>query len=222
MRHKVLFIPREEVFNTASHGTGALAMLVGSLVLLIRYFPLRPPTLSLGFLIYGLSLISVFLASTFYHGTNPRSRWKTRLQKLDHSAIYLAIAGTYVPFMLLVLHGLERWILLATVWILAVIGIVLEFLNGGRFRILSYGLYLGMGWVGILVAPKLFRAMPRIAFGLLLAGGIAYTLGFVFYATPRIPFHHEIWHLWVVTGAVLHLAALWILEDARNRGALQA
>ncbi len=218
MRNPEKVLPREELFNTASHGAGALVMLVGSLILLVRHFPLRPPTLSLGFLIYGLSLITVFLASSFYHGAPPRSRWKTRLQKLDHSAIYLAIAGTYVPFLLLVLEGLERWLLLATVWILATIGIVLEFLNGERFRILSYALYLGMGWVGILVAPRLFRAMPRWAFALLLAGGLAYTIGFGFYATPRIPWHHEIWHVWVITGAVLHLAALWVLEGATSPG----
>jgi len=207
--------PRQEWFNTASHGAGMLMMLVGSLILLVRHFPLRPPTLSLGFLIYGLSLVTVFLASSLYHGTPPRSRWKLWLEKLDHSAIYLAIGGTYVPFLLLVLEGLERWLLLATVWILAVVGIVLEFLNGERFRLLSYVLYLGMGWVSILVAPRLFRAMPRWAFGLLLAGGIAYTVGFGFYAAPRIPYHHEIWHVWVVTGAVLHLAALWVLEESR-------
>ncbi len=217
MRSPDRALPRGELFNTASHGAGALVMLVGSLVLLVRHFPLRPPTLSLGFLIYGLSLISVFLASTFYHGTPAPSRWKARLRKLDHSAIYLAIAGTYVPFLLLVIEGLERWLLLATVWILAVVGIVLEFLNGERFRTLSYVLYLGMGWVGILVAPRLFRTMPRWAFALLLAGGLAYTIGFGFYAAPRVPFHHEIWHVWVVTGAVLHLAALWVLEETRIR-----
>lgn len=208
---------RWEPFNTTSHGVGAVLMLVGSLVLLIRYFPMRPPTLSLGFLVYGLSLVTVFLASSLYHGVKD-PRWSSWLKKLDHSAIYLAIAGTYVPFLLLVVQGFERWLLMAVVGILATVGVGLEFYHGDRFRWVSYVLYMGMGWLGISLAPRLWKAMPRWAFGLLLAGGIAYTVGFGFYMARSLPYHHEIWHLWVLAGALLHFAALWILEEVHNRG----
>jgi hemolysin III len=160
-----------------------------------------------GAAIFGGTVVLLYLTSTLYHALPP-NRAKRIFQILDHGAIYLLIAGTYTPFTLGVLHGAWGWTLLALIWLLAAAGILLKSVGGIVHPWISTGLYLAMGWLILVAARPLWRAMPAWGLFWLAAGGISYTVGVWFYAANRIRYAHFVWHLFVLAGTACHLIAV--------------
>lgn len=196
-----------ERLNTLTHGTGALLALAGSAALLVTATPGGDAWRIVSVAVYGTMLVALYTASTLYHGASGRA--KVVLRKLDHAAIYLLIAGTYTPFLLGPLRGPWGWSLLGVVWGLAAIGIVQDWWQLDRRRIVSMVLYPLMGWIAVVAVVPLVRALPPAALGWLLAGGLAYTLGIAFYALDRRwPAAHVVWHLFVLAGSVCHFIAI--------------
>ncbi len=194
--------PLEEKLNAVSHAIGALFGIV-ALVLLILFDTHKTAYSLLSVIIYGTSIIALFTASTFYHATKSESR-KHFFRILDHISIYFLIAGTYTPVLLISLLGSKGWPLFYTVWGIAFFGIILKLFFTGKFEVFSTLLYLVMGWLIVFDFNYLSEVMHSNGILLLFAGGMAYTLGIVFYAIHRIPFNHVIWHLFVLAGAICH------------------
>lgn len=199
----------EEIANAISHGVGAVAALI-LLPILIVYAAWNGDLLMVAAnAVFGTTLIMLYLASTMYHA-HPPSRAKEVWQMLDHLAIYLVIAGTYTPFALGPMRGPWGWTLLGIVWGLALFGILTKLTIGFRYRHLSTAAYVGMGWVAVIATPAILTHVPREAQLLLLAGGVIYTLGTIFYSWERLRYNHFIWHLFVIGGTACHIAAvLW-------------
>jgi hemolysin III len=151
--------------------------------------------------IYGTTLIALYLSSTLYHSLRPPAA-KRILRKFDHAAIFLLIAGTYTPFVLVPLRGPWGWSLFGIVWGLALVGIILKFWFTGRFRALSTGIYIGMGWLIVIALKPLYNAMSLPGVLCLIAGGLCYTGGVFFYTRKQMPYHHAIWHLFVLAGSI--------------------
>ncbi|MBA2322434.1 MAG: hemolysin III family protein [Deltaproteobacteria bacterium] len=200
--------PSEELANAVTHGLGATLGAVG-LVLLVVYTSFTgDPWAIVATAIYGASVVVLFGASATYHWVES-SRPKRIFQVIDHAAIFFLIAGTYTPFTLVTLRGPWGWSLFGVVWGIAAIGVVFETVWLGLYPRLSIGLYLAMGWVGLVAAVPFWNALPGAVIAWLAAGGIAYTLGVVFFAWEKLPFHHTYWHLFVLAGAACHFAAVW-------------
>lgn len=206
----------EEIANSITHGLGAVAAIVG-LVLLVAFAVLRGDTWHVvSVSVFGATLVLLYLASTLYHAVT-HEKAKHVFKILDHAAIYLLIAGTYTPFMLVSLRGRLGWTLFGVVWGLAAIGVVTRIALRGRIRWLSLAAYLGMGWLVLLAFGPLVEAVAPGGIRLLIAGGLAYTLGVVFYVWRQLPYHHAIWHLFVLAGSVLHfLAVLFFVIPGRE------
>ncbi len=196
----------EERFNTLSHGFGLLLSLFGT-GWLWQSNSGGTVAQRIACLVFGFSLIVLYLASTLYHSAR-HPRWKRRLRVMDHVAIYLLIAGTYTPFLVAYVHSPWRLVLLGMVWTLALSGMIFEGLFTGRFVRLSTALYVALGWLAVLMLPVLWQHLPTGALVLIVAGGLAYTGGVVFYRWERLPFHHAIWHLFVLAGSAFHYAAV--------------
>jgi hemolysin III len=160
-----------------------------------------------GFSVYGVALVLTYAASTLYHNAR-HPRWRRLFRILDHAAIYLLIAGTYTPVVLAYLAGFWGWMLLGAVWVLAVVGVVFKLFFTGRHERLALALYLGMGWLALVAVRPLLVAAPLPAVLLLVAGGLFYTAGVVFYRWERLPYHHAVWHLFVLGGSVCHFIAV--------------
>jgi len=199
----------EEIANSVSHGFALLASLVALPVLVASALRQHDPWQVVGVSIFGASLIVLYAASTLYHAIRaPRA--KRALRVLDHGAIYLVIAGSYTPFTLGVLRGPWGWSLLVAIWVLAIAGIALKAGLGFRYPRLSTALYLLMGWLVVLAIRPLLALMSTAGLLWLLAGGLCYTFGVVFYAWERLRYSHFVWHLFVFTGSVCHFfAILW-------------
>ncbi len=157
--------------------------------------------------VFGTTLVTLYSASTLYHAART-SRAKARLKVVDHCAIYVLIAGSYTPFMLVGLRGGWGWSLFGVAWGLAVAGIVFKLFFTGRFRLLSTGIYVGMGWLALLAVGPMVRRLSPATLAWLLAGGVAYTAGTPFYHNRRLPYAHAIWHLFVMAGSVCHAIAV--------------
>lgn len=196
-----------EVWNAITHGIAAILSIVGLVSLLLGASSVKQVV---AYSIYGLSLFLLFFCSTMYHSLS-FTRARTVFQKLDHSAIYLLIAGTYTPYLLLAIADLRAYILLGLIWLLAVAGIVFEIVAIGKFPKLSTYLYLGLGWLSLLIIWPLIQAAGWSVFFLLLAGGVTYSVGTLFYRQKHIDWMHVIWHLFVVGGAVFMFASIAIL-----------
>ncbi|WP_030071107.1 PAQR family membrane homeostasis protein TrhA [Halomonas alkaliantarctica] len=200
----------EEWWHSVTHGVGAVLSLVGMVVLLVvaslaaHVDPWKIASLSL----YGTTLVLLYTASTFYHGISHR-RWKRRFQLLDHCAIYLLIAGTYTPFLLVNMRGTTGWVLFIAVWSLALVGIGFLLLWPQRFSVLRVAIYLLMGWMIVLASREMAASLSVTGIALLATGGIIYTLGVIFYAVRAIPYNHAIWHLFVMAGSVCHYIAVY-------------
>ncbi|MHB8911824.1 MAG: PAQR family membrane homeostasis protein TrhA [Lysobacter sp.] len=198
---------REERANVMTHGLGALAALVGSGVLVALVARYGDGWQLTGAIVFGLSLVLLYVASTWYHAiSDPLT--KARLKVFDHCAIYLLIAGTYTPFTLVSLRGTWGWGLFAAIWTLAFAGVVFKLFYTGRFKLLSTAIYIAMGWLVVVAIKPLLGALDGWTFGWLLAGGLCYTLGTVFYHRPSLRYSHAIWHLFVVAGSVCHYIAV--------------
>jgi hemolysin III len=195
----------EELANSLTHGFGLLLSIAGLVGLMLVAGGVRETA---SCLVYGVTLILVYATSTLYHGVH-RPGAKRLLRTLDHVAIFLLIAGTYTPFMLIALRGAWGWSLFTVVWTLAAVGAALE-LSGLRRRGVMIALYVGMGWVGLVALKPLVAALPVPGLWLLFGGGVSYTAGVAFYQWRGLRYHHAIWHLFVLGGSVLqYLAVLW-------------
>lgn len=196
-----------ERFNGYSHLLGTALAAGGAVVLIAVAVAQGNPWKIVSFGVYGAMLLLLYLFSTLYHSL--RGRAKDVCRKLDHYAIYLLIAGTYTPFTLVTLQGAWRWSLFGVIWGMAVLGIVVDSLPCGKRRILPVVIYLAMGWLVLVAREPLLNALPAAGFAWLLAGGIFYTVGIVFYALDRwIKHGHGIWHLFVLAGSACHYFAI--------------
>ncbi len=197
----------EEIAHTITHSIGIL-LSIGGLAVLVAFSALYGSAWHItSCAIYGSTLILLYTASSLYHGI-PYPRAKRILQRLDHAAIFLLIAGTYTPFTLVNLRGGWGWTLFGLVWAIAIVGIVLEFVLKSRYKWLSIGLYLGLGWLVVIAIDPLLSAVETGGLLLLLAGGLSYSLGVIFYVWKRLAYHHAIWHLFVLAGSILHFFAV--------------
>ena len=200
------FLPTEWT-NIATHGVGLALSIAGLAILVVlasRYGSARHVVACS---IYGTTLVVLYLASTAYH-TVQAPRAKRVLQVIDHSAIYLLIAGTYTPFTLVALRGPWGWSLFGVVWSLALLGVLFKLFFTGRLRILSVVLYLAMGWLSLVAIKPLVANLSAAALAWLFGGGAAYTLGVIFFAWKRIPHHHAIWHVFVMIGSICHFISV--------------
>ncbi len=198
---------REEMASSIIHGVGTLLAVAG-LAVLTAFAILRGSAWHVvGCSTFGLTLVLLYTSSTLYHGIS-RPRAKAVFSALDHSAIFLLIAGTYTPFCLVNLRGPWGWSLLGVVWGLAILGIVLRVALRRRPAAAFLGLYLGMGWCVVVAVKPLLAAVSPGGLNLLVSGGLVYTAGVAFYAWPRLPYHHAIWHGFVLVGSVLHYFAV--------------
>lgn len=198
---------KEELANSISHGIG-IALSIIALIILVVYASLQGDVWKIvSFGIYGTSLILLYTASTLYHSFS-EPRLKHYLKIFDHSAIYLLIAGTYTPFMLVMLRESIGWIIFIAVWILAVIGIFFKLFFVGKFQLLSTIIYLAMGWAIVVAFRPMIEYIPEKGLYWILAGGLSYSLGVVFYLWKKVPYHHAIWHLFVLGGSICHFFAV--------------
>lgn len=197
----------EELANTITHGIGLALSLAGFVVLMVLAAMRGSAWHIVSCAIYGATLVCLYAASTLFHGI-PSPRRKRALRIFDHCAIYLLIAGTYTPFLLVNLRGGWGWSLLGIVWGLAMAGILFKFWFVDHFRIFSTAVYLLMGWLAVIAVKPLLVSVPASGLLCLLAGGLLYTLGVVFYAWKSIPYNHLIWHLFVLAGSACHYFAV--------------
>jgi len=197
----------EEVVNFATHGVGAIlsASGLGVMAVLAKIHGDAWHVASAA--VFGVTLIILYTISTLYHNSH-QPKVKALLRQLDRSAIFLLIAGTYTPFTLISLRGPLGWPLFVVVWAMAVIGIVMEFLTSPKWPALSIILYFFMGWIVVVAINPLSSALSFEGLFLLLAGGVFYTFGILFYAWKKLPYHHAIWHLFVLAGSIMHYFAV--------------
>jgi hemolysin III len=198
----------EEIANSVSHGVGVLLAVTALPVLVVGAVRDGTAANIVGASIFGTAMVLMYLTSTLYHAL-PRGRAKKVFRVLDHSAIFLMIAGTYTPFTLGVLFGGWGWTLFGLVWGVAVAGIVLKAVAGVRFRLLSVLLYIAMGWLIVIAVQPLIRNMETAGLVWLLTGGLAYTLGAAIYAAKKVPHNHFVWHLFVLAGSACHFFAVY-------------
>ena len=204
-----VFSVAEEVAHSLTHGVGLL-LGIAALVLMVVFTVQKDSLLLLvACSLYGATLVLLYAASTFYHAL-PVGRGKRVFGTLDHAAIFLLIAGTYTPFALVTLRGRWGWSLFGSIWGLAIAGVVLEAVWRGRARRLQLLLYLVMGWSVVIAARPLLRGLAPGGLLLLAAGGLFYTLGVVFFVWHRLPFHHAVWHLFVLGGSICHFFAVFL------------
>lgn len=193
----------EEIANAVSHGLGTIAATVGVTLLLVKAIPVLATAELIGVAVYGVSLILLFLCSTLYHSIT-HAEAKALFKRLDHCAIYLLIAGTYTPMLMITLHTSSAKIMLWVIWALALAGIVFKIYFIHRFKRMSLITYLLMGWLSMVLIQDLWQELPREGFWLLLAGGLCFTLGAGFYAAKQFRYTHAIWHVLVAAGAACH------------------
>ncbi|HET8898613.1 MAG TPA: hemolysin III family protein [Rhodanobacteraceae bacterium] len=204
----------DEIASSVIHGIGIVLSIAG-LALLVAWTALHGGALAVvAGSVFGTALILLYTASTLYHAI-PLAHIKPLLRTLDHIAIFLLIAGTYTPFTLLALPPAWGWSLFALIWTLAIAGSVLELGLLKRYRGLAVWLYVAMGWVVLVAIVPLKASLEPAGMALLLGGGVAYTVGVPFYLWRKLPFHHAIWHAFVLLGSVLHYLAvlLYVLPD---------
>ena len=205
--HHSQYSASEELANALTHGIAAAASL-GAGAVLITLSALWGDVWQLsGAIVYVATLFVMYLASTVYHSI-PQPKLKARFKVLDHCAIYLLIAGTYTPFMLVGLRGPWGWSLLTVIWSLAAAGIAFKLFFTGRFKLISTLIYIAMGWLIVVAVKPMMNSLSAFTLQWLLAGGLFYTLGTVFYMAKKIPYSHSIWHGFVIAGSACHFVAV--------------
>ncbi len=197
---------REEVASLVTHAAGVVFSIAALATML--FVAWGEPLKVVSAAVFGISLVLLYLSSSLYHFfTSPR--WKARFQALDHACIYLLIAGSYTPVTLVTLRGATGWWLFGIVWAMAVTGVLIKTLGKGKKdHWISTALYLAMGWLIVFAIGPLYCGLPTAGLVWLVAGGLSYTFGIVFYAWHRLPFNHAIWHLFVLGGSVCHVVAV--------------
>lgn len=198
----------EELLHALSHGIGALLGITALIVMLAVSLPLHDGWYIASSTIYGSSLILLYSSSTLYHAVSDVVL-KRRLRQLDHAAIFILIAGTYTPFTLINLRDNWGLTLFAVIWLIALAGVIIELATALKYKKLSLSLYLGMGWLVIVAIEPMLRHVDTPGLLLLLAGGLCYSFGVIFYVWKRLYLHHFIWHLFVLAGSVLHFFAVY-------------
>ena len=199
----------EEIANSVSHGIGLLAALIAVPFLISAALERADPAGIVAASVFAITMVLLYVSSTVFHALPP-NRAKRIFQILDHSAIYLLIAGTYTPFTFGVLRGGWGWTLFGLVWVMAFTGSVFKILGGVRYTMFSTWVYLAMGWLVLIAIEPVWTLVPKWGLFWLFAGGIAYTAGALFFMAERIRYFHFVWHLFVVMGTACHfVAVLW-------------
>lgn len=206
--HLVHYSVEEERLNRITHALGFLASSAGLVMLVIAAAQTGDPYRIVSASIFGCCLSAFYIVSTLYHSVqSPKMRSLFRV--LDHASIYIVIAATYTPFVLVTLRGNGGWTLFAIVWGLAIAGVIYKSVAIHRMHLLATGLYVAMGWMIVLKIDVLTSLLPTGGLVWLIAGGVTYTLGVVFYVIDKIPCNHAIWHLFVIGGSVCHYFAIY-------------
>jgi hemolysin III len=204
----------EEVANSVTHGVALIASIAGGIVLVAASLGRSDPWLIFSSSIYAATLVLLYLSSTLYHAFS-KTRARHVFQILDHSAIFLLIAGTYTPFALVSLRGPWGWTLGGIEWGLAAVGIATKAVVGPRWPILSTAVYILMGWMAVIGVKPLVQHVPPAGVAWLFAGGLAYTFGVIFYAWERLRYSHMVWHVFVMAGSACHyVAVFWYVGRA--------
>lgn len=199
------YCPKQEKINVITHFPGVLLGLIGLIYLLLK--PINS-TYKYSYLIYGISLICIFLASSIYHKLEPGSA-KALFKKIDHAAIYFFMGGCYTPFIIINMHNDYKLIFLFIIWTLVILGVLQKSFSFIKNKFFSVFLYVSFGFLCFAVKGSLLDQIPSISFNLLVLGGVAYVLGVFFYLMDRIPYNHGIWHIFVLIGAGSHYAAVY-------------
>ena len=208
--HKPDYPPGEEIVNSTTHGLGVLLSLSALVILVARAARLGTTWHIVSFAVFGVTLIILYLFSTLYHSMTHRAT-KSVFARMDHAAIFLLIAGTYTPIMLTVLRGPWGWTYFGIIWGMAILGVVIRSIYLSRFRVLSTVMYAVMGWSFLIAYNQIITRMPPLSTRFLLYGGLAYTVGILFYVWKKQPYAHSIWHLFVIAGSILHFFAIYYL-----------
>lgn len=207
MRKGLCYNLREEIVHSIIHGIGAILAIAGLIILIVNAATFGSARHIVSCSIFGAALVLLYSASTLYHGIqHPKA--KKVLRVIDHSSIYLLIAGTYTPFTLINMQGTWGWSLFGVIWLAALLGIILQFSPLRRFSSIRLILYVAMGWTALVAIKPLSASVPVSALMLIVAGGLSYTVGIVFYLWHRLPYHHAIWHVFVLSGSALHYIAV--------------
>lgn len=202
------YSPFEEKINIYSHILGAALSFIALIILIFKALEKDSALALISFIIFSVSLIILYISSARYHSaTDPDKRFKLKI--LDHSAIYVLIAGSYTPYALVTLAGKTGWLLFAASWTMAFIGVILKVFFTGRFKIISTLMYVFMGWIVLFVAKPLLAVFPIEGFYWLVAGGIAYTLGAIIYSIKKIKLNHAIFHIFVLIGSICHFFSIY-------------
>jgi len=207
-RRRPRYTRGEEIAHSVSHGIGAVLAVVGLVLLVLRALESGDPWQVVSFSIFGVSAVLLYTASSLYHALIP-PRARHVFQVLDHALIYVLIAGTYTPFLLVSLRGAWGWSMFGVVWGLALGGIVFKAFFVGRFRLLSTLLYLGMGWLCVVSIKPLLENVPAAGLWWLLGGGLFYSLGTIFYMWKGMRYHHAVWHVFVLAGTACHWVSVY-------------
>ncbi|MBR9999925.1 MAG: hemolysin III family protein [Cyclobacteriaceae bacterium] len=204
------YTPHEELANILTHGIGFVLSLAGSIMLINRAIVAGSEWHLVSYSIFGISLVLLYTSSVLYHAL-PGRHIKQILRKIDHSAIYVLIAGTYTPFLMTNLRGQTGWIMFFIVWVFAVTGIILKIRREIRSKWISATIYLIMGWLAVFIYQSMLDNLPGKSLMFLAAGGLFYTLGVIFYVWKKLPFHHAIWHLFVMGGSLCHYYSIYFI-----------
>ena len=198
----------EEIAHSITHGLGAVLSVVALVLLIMRAAATGDPWCMVSFAIFGVSMVLLYTASALYHALIP-PRARHVFQVLDHSLIYVLIAGSYTPFLLVSLRGGWGWSMFGVVWGLAVVGVVFKTMFVGRFRLVSTLMYLGLGWMCVIAIKPMIANVPAGGLLWMLAGGVAYSSGTVFYLWKGLKYHHAVWHVFVLIGSACHFQAVY-------------
>lgn len=201
------FSKREELANAVIHGIGVILSVVGLIVLLQKALQLGSIKLLLAYTIFGTSMLLLYVCSTLVHSF-PEGKLKDLFEILDHAAIYIFIAGTYTPILLLIIQGKRGWLLLWLLWGIAILGVIFKVFFVKKFLFTSTMIYVFMGWMVVFVWQPLVENYSSIGLQFLIIGGVLYTIGTIFYMWRSFPYHHAVWHLFVLAGSIFHFFSI--------------
>lgn len=204
------YSPREERANAFTHGVGSILSIIGCIFLILKARSVPDGWHLVSYSLFGISLIALYTSSFLYHYLQGR-KTKQIFRKIDHSAIYLLIAGTYTPFLMTNLRGSTGWIMFIIVWGFALAGIWIKIKTRIKSKWLSASIYLVMGWLAVFIYRSMMTNLPGASLVLLAAGGFFYTFGVIFYVWKTLKFHHAVWHLFVLAGSICHYFSVYFM-----------